>query len=529
MSLRLRLVLLFAGVVAAFGLAAAALRYSQRTEGHRMLMELEQERSALLDRLTVLTGQSLLNFASDYSLWDEMVAFVGTGDPEWAAINLDPSLANFNAQGAWVLRPDGSLLHASVAAPAPQPPPFADAAFLAQLRRHRTLHFFQDGASGLLEIRTAPVLPSSDLKREQEPRGWLLVARRWDDAHVRRLADTLQSSASLARPGEPAPAPAPTRVDLERTLAGWHGEPVRRLRVAYDSPLLARLLQGNRDEALLLYGFGGVVIAVLAFTLSVGVLRPVQQLARSLESGEPGPIRPLEENRDEFGHLARQLVQSFHQRERLRENEERLRQWMALHERLGRDLHDGIIQTVYAAGLGLESARNLLPADPAAAEQRLATCQRMFNDTLWQVRSFIQALEPEHPRGQSPAQSLTALVATMQALQDTPIAAAIDPALAARIQPAQELHLLHVARELLSNALRHAGATQITISLQPQPDGLACLQVSDDGGGFDPANAAAAGRGLANLAARARELDARLELDSAPGKGTRIAVWFRPS
>lgn len=529
MSLRLRLVLLLACVVTAFGLSATGLRLAHRGEVRRMLAGLQQERSDLLDRLLALTGQSLHSFASDYSLWDEMVAFVQSGDPAWAAVNIDPSLANFDAQGAWVLRPDGRLLYAAVQEPAPAPPPQADADFLALLRREKSLHFFQDGPAGLLEVRTAPILPSDDLRREQEPRGWLIVARRWDEPHLRRLGDTLQSRVALAPAGVPAPAPAPTLVHLERPLHDWNGRPVRTLQVEYDSPLLAQLLRSNREETYLLYGFGLAVIAVLTFTLSVAVLRPLQQLARSLDANNPTPIRDLQQGSDEFSHLARQVAESFRQREALREGEERLHQWMALHERLGRDLHDGIIQSIYAAGLGLESARNLLHTDPAAAEQRLASCQRMFNDTLWQVRSFIQALEPEQSRDQSPAQSLTALVSTMQSLQVTPIAAAIDRELAARIRPAQELHLLHIARELLSNALRHAGATQIRISLQPQTGGLACLQVSDDGAGFDPAAGGHPGRGLVNLAARARELDARLEIDSAPGKGTRIAVWFRPS
>jgi signal transduction histidine kinase len=201
---------------------------------------------------------------------------------------------------------------------------------------------------------------------------------------------------------------------------------------------------------------------------------------------------------------------------------------MALHDRLARDLHDGIIQSIYAAGLGLESARNLLRTDSAAADHRLETCQRMFNDTLWQVRNFIQVLEPEPPADQATLQSLATLVSNMQALQPIPILADIEKNLTGRITPQQELHLLHMTREILSNAVRHSGARQVRFSLRMADTDQVCLEVVDDGAGFDPAAPPASGRGLANLAARAREIDARLEFDSAPGKGTRIAVWFRP-
>lgn len=528
MTIRTRLALLLACLLAIFGLAAAGLRLAHRAEAENILASLRTERSDLLDRLLGLTGQSLRSFADDYSLWDEMVGFVQSGDSAWAAINIDPSLASFDAQGAWVARPDGHLLYTSVTDSGLTPPPFAEPAFLERLRSGRSLHFFADSPAGLVEFRTAPILPSDDIARIQEARGWFVVARRWDETRLLRLSNTLQSHASLAPAGAPTPVFAPTMIHLERSLRDWNGRPVRTLQVEYESPPLMLLIAGNEEESWLLYGFGLATILVIVTGLSFWVIRPLNQLTRSLESGEPGPIRDLQRRPDEFGHLARQTAQSFLQRDALRDSEERLHQSRALHERLGRDLHDGIIQTIYAAGLGLESARNLLHTDLAAAEHRLLSCQRMFNDTLWQVRSFIQAIEPETPRSQSPAQSLAALVATMQSVQSTPVLADIDSALAARIRPQQELQLLHLARELLSNALRHSGARQVRISLRAESDGLACLEVADDGEGFDPATSAASGRGLANLAARARDLDARLEIDTAPGKGARIAVWFRP-
>lgn len=530
MTIRTRLALLLVCLVAIFGLAAAGLRLAHRSEAEQILRSLRTERSDLLDRLLALTGQTLRNFANDYSLWDEMAAFVQSGDAAWAAINIDASLPTFNAAAAWVARPDGSVLYgAQVDASAPlSPPPVGDPAFLDLLRREKMLHFFQNSPIGLVELRVAPILPSDDIQRRQEPQGWFIVARRWDESYLLRLSDTLQSHVTLAPTVDATQVIAPTLIHLERTLADWRNQPARTLQVEYESPPLARLIAGNEEEAYLLYAFGVVVIVVLVITLSYWVIRPLNQLARSLEAGEPGAIRDLQLRSGEFGHLARQAAQSFQQRDALRASEDRLRQWMALHDRLGRDLHDGIIQSIYAAGLGLESARNMLHNDPAAAERRLASCQRMFNDTLWQVRSFIHALEPDVTHSQSPAQSLAALVANMQALQPIPITADIDPTLATLIRPRQELHLLHMARELLSNSLRHSNASRVSISLRPYPDGLARLEVVDDGIGFDPAAGNTTGHGLANLAARARELDARLEIDAAPGKGARIAVWFRP-
>jgi signal transduction histidine kinase len=287
------------------------------------------------------------------------------------------------------------------------------------------------------------------------------------------------------------------------------------------------LLEGSDHDTLLLYGFGAVSILAAVFGVTLWLIRPLQRLGRSLSSGQREPLAPLLARSDEFGDLSRRLVHSFVQRDALQESEARLVQSIDLRARLARDLHDGIIQSIYAAGLGLESLSALRATDPAAAEQRLASCRKMLNETLWQVRNFIGALEPESDRRQTTGQSIATLAASMQSLQPVPIDVDIDDAVAGQIGAARELQLLQILRELLSNALRHSGARRIRVSLQGQPDGMALLAVSDDGIGFDPAQQAGSGRGLRNLATRVGEIQGRLEIQSTPGNGTRVAILFR--
>ncbi|RXK55024.1 hypothetical protein ESB00_03750 [Oleiharenicola lentus] len=529
MTIRSRLVLLLIGLVLIFGFSVAGLRLSHRGETESIQGSMRAERHRLLDRILELTGRSLASFASEYSLWDEMVRYVEKGDPDWAAINIDPSLANFDTQGAWIAGPDSKLLYMVFdpnIGPLPAPP-FDQPGFIDVLRREKSLHYFQQTARGLMEVRTGPILPSADIKRMETPRGWFLVARLWNDAQLQRLGEALQGQAVLVAPEERAPTQSDTMLTLERPLAGWDGQVVRKLRIEHDSPALALLSASNREEIVLFLAFGALLILVTVLTLTHQVLRPLQQLTVSLETDSPASILDLQRRTDEFGHLARQAAQSFLHRSALRESEARLRQWMTLHDRLARDMHDGIIQSVYAAGLGVESARNLLKNDRTAADQRLVSSQRMLNDALWQLRTFIQLLEPENTHGQTPAQSLSTLVTNMQALQPVPIIAEIDPAAATRIPPQHELHVLHMAREILSNALRHSGAKQVRIKLTTQADGLVRLEINDNGNGFNPAARSGSGRGLANLTARAKEIDAQLEINSTPGTGTRIALLLK--
>ena len=234
-------------------------------------------------------------------------------------------------------------------------------------------------------------------------------------------------------------------------------------------------------------------------------------------------------------HLARRLAGSFVQRDALQESEARLLLSIELRARLARDLHDGIIQSIYAAGLGLESLPKLRLTDPAAADQRLASCQKMLNETLWQIRQLHRSasnLESDRRQSTKPASIATlrrlpasvAISADRRSMSTVRAAARADGR-----QPTQEsCKLLQMLRELLSNALRHSGAQQIRVSLHgPAGEHDRASTVTDDGIGFDPTQDSGSGRGLRNLATRAREMDGQLEITSSLGKGTRVTIVFR--
>jgi len=526
MKIRTRLLLLFGGLLAMFGAAGGLLQLAQRREIQAIRTGILAERTDLLERMLQLRGQTLYEFVRDYSLWDEMVRFVREGDRNWAAINLDASLANFDVQAVWVLGPDGAGRYTATA---PAHPGLADVmprepAFLERLRAESELHFFARSAEGLVELRTSPILPSDDVQRRQTPRGWFVVARLWDADNLASLADSLQSRIVL----DAAPGATPDdAVHFEHPVRDWHGNHLATLQLVYESRTLSALLEGSDADTLLLYAFGAVNLLAVVLGVTLWLIRPLRRLAESLNSGRREPLAPLLARTDEFGELSRRLAHSFVQRDALQESESRLLQSIDVRARLARDLHDGVIQSIYAAGLGLESLPALRATDPAAADRRLASCRQMLNETLWQIRNFIGALEPESDRRQTTSQSITTLATSMQALQSTPIDVDIDQAVAANIGAAQELHLLQILRELLSNALRHSAARRIRVSLQTGPDDKALLVVADDGIGFDPAQPHDGGRGLRNLAVRVTEIRGELDVQSVPGNGTRIAVRFR--
>ena len=209
--------------------------------------------------------------------------------------------------------------------------------------------------------------------------------------------------------------------------------------------------------------------------------------------------------------------------EALQESERRLRRSLEEREQLGRDLHDGIIQSIYAIGLGLQECRNLVKQEPALAEARLTRAIADSNAVIRDVRNFILGLEPEALRGPGFQTALQSLVSTLSTGQSARFLLDIDERAADLLNARQAAHLLQIAREAMSNSLRHAQAKTTSVSLKRQ-NGCLRLEVSDDGVGFEQQTRAGKGHGLRNIAARAAELMARSEIISTPGMGTRLRV-----
>jgi len=209
--------------------------------------------------------------------------------------------------------------------------------------------------------------------------------------------------------------------------------------------------------------------------------------------------------------------------EALQESEQRLRRSLEERVQLGRDLHDGIIQSIYAVGLGLQECRNLVIQDPSAAQARLARSISDLNTVIRDVRDFIVGLEPEALKGRDFNAALQSLVATMSRAHAALFSFDIDARAAEALNARQAAHLLQIAREAMTNSLRHAGAQSTVVTLKRQ-NGCVRLEVLDDGVGFEQGPSAGRGHGLRNIAARASELGAGSEILSAPGKGTRVSV-----
>jgi signal transduction histidine kinase len=191
-------------------------------------------------------------------------------------------------------------------------------------------------------------------------------------------------------------------------------------------------------------------------------------------------------------------------------------------ERIGKDLHDGIIQTLYAISLSLEDVPDLMTTDVEAASITVDRAIDTLNGAIAELRQFVVGLRPENIEATDFNGLLAALV--NQVRQNNVVEVELETPDERIDLPAHARgELLQIAREALSNIARHAHATTARITVRREADRLR-LEVADDGVGFDTSSSAPRGHlGLANMRDRAGALGGDLELGSG-GRGTTIIV-----
>jgi signal transduction histidine kinase len=196
-------------------------------------------------------------------------------------------------------------------------------------------------------------------------------------------------------------------------------------------------------------------------------------------------------------------------------------------ERISKDLHDGIIQNMYAVGLSLEDVPELMADDQTEAAARVERAIDSIHMSIQDIRNFIFGLRPELLEGMSLGAGLASLVEEYRHKSTIEFDLRVP-------DPPPELptdvtgQLLAVATESLSNIVRHARATTATLEVRPiatDADGWE-LRIEDNGVGFDPRQIGRLGhQGLVNIRERAAtQLGGTVEIESQPGRGTTVVA-----
>jgi signal transduction histidine kinase len=176
--------------------------------------------------------------------------------------------------------------------------------------------------------------------------------------------------------------------------------------------------------------------------------------------------------------------------------------------RLARDLHDGVVQE-----LGYIRSESLRPSDDGAMDRISASSMRALDE----ARRAITALAA--PPDEGLASALRRAANEVGDRYDVPVELCLDESVT--VPPALREDLVRIAREAVTNAARHSGSPEISVALAS-----GCLEVTDRGKGFDPAQGRPGGFGLTSMRERAAAIDAAVHVDSGAGRGTKVRVTW---
>ncbi len=220
---------------------------------------------------------------------------------------------------------------------------------------------------------------------------------------------------------------------------------------------------------------------------------------------------PLLESFAEQASLALEYARAISELSRLGMVEDR--------ERIARDLHDGVIQSLFAVGIGLQGTAAVV-GDVRLAD-RIQQFVTEIDRVIGDVRSYIFGLRPTSLSAGNLTNTLEQIAHETEERTGVTVIVDVDGSLEAPLANGSA-EVIHIVREALSNVGRHAEATTCRVSLR-RDGSSALLEVDDDGRGFDR-ESTSSGLGMGNLAERAIAIGGTLEVDSEPGRGTTVRV-----
>jgi signal transduction histidine kinase len=235
---------------------------------------------------------------------------------------------------------------------------------------------------------------------------------------------------------------------------------------------------------------------------------------------------------DIIGRQAVIAVQNANLYQNLLEEKERMVEVQEeTRKKLARDLHDGPTQSVAAMAMRINLVRRMMVRNPQEAGNELQKIEELAHRTTKEIRHMLFTLRPLILESQGLNAALQAMAEKMRETYSQNVIVNVDESVLENMEMGKQGVIFYIIEEASNNARKHANAPHIWVRLRPFESDIALLEIEDDGIGFDLAavNKSYDNRGslgMVNLRERTELVSGLLNIDSAPGKGTRVQVYI---
>jgi len=195
-------------------------------------------------------------------------------------------------------------------------------------------------------------------------------------------------------------------------------------------------------------------------------------------------------------------------------------------ERIGMDMHDGVIQSIFGVGLSLENIIHLVDENPAQAKEGIKQATDGLNKAIRDLRTYILDLSPRQLGDENLLVGLRRLLTEYRVNTLSEAMLTGKEKDVANLQHNDALTLFHICQEALANTAKHAQAKRVSVNLWITKERI-LMEIEDNGKGFDlDKMSMTLGHGLSNIHTRVRNVNGDVEITSAPGEGTTILAWL---
>lgn len=259
---------------------------------------------------------------------------------------------------------------------------------------------------------------------------------------------------------------------------------------------------------------------IFGFLTAWGITRRIQRLGQAAQSWSQGDFSTevKDRSKDELGQLTRELNSMAGELENLIQARGELAT-LETRNRFARDLHDSVKQQVFATSMQIAAARAFVNKSPEEAEDHLAQAHELVRQAQKELNVLIHEMRPAALGDKGLAKALREYALKWSEGSEIPSEIHVQ---GERVIPLEiEQTIFRVAQEALANVAKHSAATKVELDLIYKPDDLT-LRVTDDGQGFDSAQNPGEGFGLQSMRERSARRGGCVNVESAPGKGTRV-------
>jgi serine phosphatase RsbU (regulator of sigma subunit) len=270
---------------------------------------LDETTKAVLSIKTDLLDKLLI----DYACYDWMISFVNHPDLKEAKNNITPVEA-FNLSFIQIYNLKGENVYADFSKPFKKKIDFSVEIF-PLLYKNKNLLFYLDTKEGLVQVVGSTIHPSNDLKRKTTPNGYIFIGTLWDKAYVNELEKLIGGDVAINNKPDIVPSEASDTISIP--FHSFDSKVISSLLVHRDNPYENRIENLNKFFSIFFVTICVLILFIVLLTFNILILRPLRLISNSLKYDIPDILVKLALRGDEFGKIARLIIQFFSQRDML--------------------------------------------------------------------------------------------------------------------------------------------------------------------------------------------------------------------